>query len=487
MAFPVIVYNASSGSDTAASGAGPATALTGSGAISGDGAGGGTQTEIDLSADTPDLSGVATDGSDAIYLATGSGERHLFRITAVNDTTDIVTVDTAPDTSIDTGSAVSWAIGGKRQTLVNDTSGPDWDDIKSGWTFQFEEGTYDVGALEIENAELGADTTEWVTWEAAPGASSMPIITKNSGTNVRLINHDSVSGYLKIAGLNLVTPSSWVGSAVVRINVSGAALWLEGCKLECTNASGGASILQFQSAPSAGIIINNEITGYAAMGAEVFGSRPAVYFEGNWIHDIEYSAGNSIGVSFSSLSSFTSSRFCRNIVSGMEGDGINAQGQSSSSLFIIEGNTVYGNGGDGIEVLGTVTESPFIVRNNIMVSNGGYGLNVSSATAQGNTFADYNAFYNNTSGEITGISNGGNDVTLTGDPFTDSANDDYSLNATAGAGAACHGVGYPGVFAGGLTTGYLDIGAAQHQDSGGGGGDPFPSQGIQHIGSGIAA
>lgn len=56
-------------------------------------------------------------------------------------------------------------------------------------------------------------------------------------------------------------------------------------------------------------------------------------------------------------------------------------------------------------------------------------------------------------------------VTLTGDPWTDRTNGDFSTNKTAGAGAALRGVS--GIIFG-LTTTYADIGPAQHQDPTGG-------------------
>ncbi len=74
MAYPTIIFNATSGSDTAASGAGPSTAVTGSSATVN---GGDPGTVLDLDG-TPDLSGVATDGSGAIFLGTWSGPRSLY-------------------------------------------------------------------------------------------------------------------------------------------------------------------------------------------------------------------------------------------------------------------------------------------------------------------------------------------------------------------------------------------------------------------------
>lgn len=62
-----------------------------------------------------------------------------------------------------------------------------------------------------------------------------------------------------------------------------------------------------------------------------------------------------------------------------------------------------------------------------------------------------------------------NFITCTADPFTNAASGDFSLNTTAGGGAALRGisVSFPSIIS---TTSYNDVGAAQHQDTGGGGG-----------------
>lgn len=62
-------------------------------------------------------------------------------------------------------------------------------------------------------------------------------------------------------------------------------------------------------------------------------------------------------------------------------------------------------------------------------------------------------------------------VTLTGDPFTNAAGGDFSLNNTAGAGAACKGIAYPQSYPGLSTpTNHADAGAYQSQASASGGG-----------------
>lgn len=129
----------------------------------------------------------------------------------------------------------------------------------------------------------------------------------------------------------------------------------------------------------------------------------------------------------------------------------------------------HGNGRDGIRLASTNSADVAVIRGCILTGNGGYGVN-SATTAWAVGLLDYNAYYLNTSGPANNVPTGSHYVTLTGDPFTNAAAGDFSLNSTAGAGAACRAAGFPGAFPGGLTTGYLDIGAVQHQDSGGGGG-----------------
>lgn len=106
--------------------------------------------------------------------------------------------------------------------------------------------------------------------------------------------------------------------------------------------------------------------------------------------------------------------------------------------------------------------------NNIFYGNGGYGINVANALP--NIWFNHNAYGANTSGNLNNVTAGSVDVTLSGDPFTAKASNDFTLNNIAGAGAACRAAGYPGTNpAQTFGTGKIDIGALQHTDSGGSG------------------
>ncbi len=106
--------------------------------------------------------------------------------------------------------------------------------------------------------------------------------------------------------------------------------------------------------------------------------------------------------------------------------------------------------------------------NCVFWGNGGYAVNNSGAQLSTLHRAFNVASGGNISGDFSAINYKPDSfVPLTVDPFVDGDNGNFSLNTTAGGGAACRAAGFPGVFPGGTTTGYLDIGAVQHQDSGG--------------------
>src|SRR3954463_10134754 len=113
MALPTILIDSATGSDTTASGAGPGTALTGSAGVS---AGDGLSVTLDGS---PDLTGVATDGSHVLYFADATaGNRNFAKITAANNGTKVVTVSDALGFTL----TKAWAIGGKRASLLGTNS-----------------------------------------------------------------------------------------------------------------------------------------------------------------------------------------------------------------------------------------------------------------------------------------------------------------------------------------------------------------------------
>lgn len=98
-----ILFNSTSGSDTAASGCGPATAVTGSGAST--------------TASSAIVTGISTTGvsaGDLLFVQSSSGRK--FSVIASVDSSTQVTCD---DVFANTESGRSWAVGGKRSTFDN--------------------------------------------------------------------------------------------------------------------------------------------------------------------------------------------------------------------------------------------------------------------------------------------------------------------------------------------------------------------------------
>ena len=135
MAYPVIKFNTSTGSDSLSSGAGPDDPINGSGASLN------ATTTVDLSADNPDLSSIATDGSAVLWVETTSGKQFA-QITNVDNSLKTITVAEAYGT---TESTRNWAIGGKRNSwnetnskrLFAGNSVTEFD-ARPGWTMETE-------------------------------------------------------------------------------------------------------------------------------------------------------------------------------------------------------------------------------------------------------------------------------------------------------------------------------------------------------------
>jgi hypothetical protein len=140
--------------------------------------------------------------------------------------------------------------------------------------------------------------------------------------------------------------------------------------------------------------------------------------------------------------------------------------------LIVQNSVFYANTQDGIS-LGETNFMNVTIVNNIFSSNTFWGILNSNAASLdyglGSYFKANNAFYNNGSGATTGLPVDATDITLSANPFV-SAGSNFALNSTAGGGALLKAAGYPGILAGGVGTGYLDVGALQSQCAASGGG-----------------
>lgn len=153
-----------------------------------------------------------------------------------------------------------------------------------------------------------------------------------------------------------------------------------------------------------------------------------------------------------------------------------ATGFSLANGANLNGCVAYNNTGPGVTC--SNSSAFYLLGNCVLSQNTTYGVNNTGSTS--NVRLSNCAYYSNTSGQTNGAVDTSGAITLSGDPFTAASTGDFTLNNTAGAGAACRGTGrgaftetqasYTG------TVGYPDVGAAQSQASGGSGGVVVPTE-----------
>lgn len=466
MAYPTILIDAATGSDSAASGAGPTTALTGT-AASTDGAG--TVVTLDGS---PDLSGVATDGSHVIYLAIGTaGARNFSAITAKDNSAKTVTVANAFGISL---SGLSWAIGGKRASIGSSTSiklasnNSTAGDTMPGWTIQMQSGHTETIASSLDWRRAGDSTDGPITFQGEPGAATLPILTfSNNGSGVVCRGAGQVFQYFELRNTNATkTASTGISSGS-----NGPAL-IRGLKI----AHSTDKFWKGVSIGNGGYKVVDCDIGYCANVGIDFGGQFSTVVN-CYIHHC-----TSHGVLWSSLA--TASNVIGNVIAYNGGDGVNSglAGVSYAQIAVIMGNTFHGNTGDGLELtantIRTFHDTDFY--NNIFSYNGGYGVNYSGASAS-DTVTLFNLlifrgnnFYQNTSGKynLSPFTTSLDETTTSPSNVTISATTDYA-GVTNGSdfsiGTNLKATGYP--VGGSLNVGtysdtesYVDPGASQRAE-----------------------
>ncbi|MBZ5677112.1 MAG: hypothetical protein LAP61_22945 [Acidobacteriia bacterium] len=137
----------------------------------------------------------------------------------------------------------------------------------------------------------------------------------------------------------------------------------------------------------------------------------------------------------------------RSVIKSNAGKGVNCQMQADEAngarFPIVIESDLLNNGGDNLYVQGNPTG--IIAINSIIDSAGGYGINNLLSYFMFQVLGSI-AWRANTTADTNNVPKSPSDVTLTGDPFTARGSDDFTLNSTAGAGAACRAIGQPVVF-----------------------------------------
>jgi hypothetical protein len=406
-----IVFNASTGSDSAASGLGPATAQTGSGAST-DG--------------TAVVTGITTTGvsaGDLLWVQTASGRK--FSIIASVDSGTQVTCD---DTFV-LGSGQTWAIGGKRATWDNSDSRRLFtNDAKAGFIIETE--TDQTLNSPIIYSTEGNNSSGFIHIR---GASSVthPVILQTSNDG-HFAGNTNVSTGWSFTNLKF-TNSGTTGSGTIAIQ------FRDGNKYLVTNCIFGdatntlyAAISVYTGGGGEYVVADCEFQ-YLVRGPYATLS-PAAARDATYTNCISHNNGN-FGFNVASGESLINCIAYDNTGPGFLLESISSTDGGSAVANCI----AYNNTGDGIQI--ESIHGATTIKNCILVSNGGYGIEKDTRTADETltyNYFDNNAFYGNTSGEvsanITTLGPNGH-TTLTADPFTDAAAGDFTINETSGGGA----------------------------------------------------
>lgn len=461
MSFPVILINSATGSDTAASGCGPSTAITGSNAAT-------NATGLIVTLAGADLSGVTPDMVIYMNNATPNACRYFGKITAVDNIAKTVTVSDAYPANL-TGK--TFAIGGKRATINGTGSSNLWGtsanaagDCMPGWTARMESGHVESGS-QITCRRAGNLTDGYITVEGESGASVRPVYTTN-GNGISY-----ATTYHQVRGFDFKRSGTSGGTAII--------------------CNGYNVIENMRILPNVSVKFSTGIQTFTCSTIE----NNAI-IDGTTGVGIDFSTGNGIRIRFNQIKAGTyglsGSHGTRspalieeNIIYGCGSGGILYANTNTTDVLIpsvIKKNTIHGNTGAGITFSSTSSQMTIFhqsaLESNQITGNTTFGVNF---TGSGMTDAllaavGYRIWNNNfgTGGtaNASGISNltltlsGANNQSL--DPgYIDAANGDFRI------GTATKALGYPtGVFGTGIVAGnrsYKDIGALQREEAGGGG------------------
>lgn len=411
-----ILFNSSTGSDSTASGLGPATAVVGSSAeLDGTSA-------VDVSYDGMDLSAISA--GDLLFCDTASG-RKFSVIASVDTLNETITTDDAWGTE----SGVSWAVGGKRATFDNaDSRLLFTSDAKAGFVIITE-----------------SDQTLTSTLLRGPYGTSYPfIIVRGSGNTLKTLTATGNFNIITQAQNNnmVVYNLKFVGSSGnTRTGFSGGRAAI----IKCQFGDDGADT-NYRTA-----IASSTYGGYIQVRDTVMFGQGASVSSGYGVHSTYYAARGVQafdcfikdfyygGYSNKNVFQFTRC-IVQNTTIGMRGN-----------LELGADNCVFSDiSSHAIQVDATALEKYWplyqfertLFTRNVFCDVSGDVFH-GSVIANGLTETDLGfhesmTFYLHNSSGFTGITFPS--VTLTADPFTDKANQDFSLNSDAGGGAVLRAV-----------------------------------------------
>lgn len=440
MAYPIIVCNTASGSDTN-SGAGPGNGFFSGSPVTGTFAANTAVTTLSCQG-APDLSSILTDGSQTVYIA-GLG---IQRILGVNNTTKTITVETAATTSAGT----AFTIGGKLGS-INGTNARKLFAATAGPSTNF--GATGQWILSLED-DQSINSTITLAFSAGTGTliirANPPVGTRIAITQTANATHFTGNTANRIKFENIEFTNSNATKNYVVTSSTSTVISFERCIVGAENGTNCPNGVVTRSAGTPVVLFFNSLA--IRVGANGFNGPMDLRIDHS---EISRATTNGINNSTGTLIVTNS------IITHAGTDGINC----TATTVLIANSTIANNGGDGLDLSVAQSQNMVRVYNCILSNNANYGLRL--GTAPNYAIIRGNAFFTNTSGNALNISLDSSNIIDTDPQFVNTTNTvrNYKI------GANLKGKGYPdGTNIGGSSLGtrtFNDPGAAQREETGG--------------------
>ena len=405
---PILFNNSGSGSDSAASGCGPATAISVM-----------MQTSAGSNVATASWSGTISAG-DLMYIPDSSFTGRKFNVVASVGSGSLTFDDNWDDSSFGT----SGYVGGKRATFDNADSRQAFAD-SNGWVFETE--TDQSLTSQIAGPPLAG------THEFRGSAGSVKTITQTQNDRhfVQNTNNGAILVFSNLKFDNTAATKTVAYALDLRRQFA-----CYGCIFgDPTNQInvGLARAADFPSGIIANCVFQNCTNTTAGMYLTFSGGVKidCCVFRNN-VGSGLYTAQYPMWVTNSIFHDNGNDGWTKSIPVTRQG--------------IAEGNIFYNNTRDGLANISSQGFTGLIsnVSNNLFISNGRYGWSLGSL--ESNVPASRNVFYNNASGDVSGNTalSYGDNITLTADPFVDptASPPDFNISDSAGGGATLRSTNY---------------------------------------------
>ena len=362
------------------------------------------------------------------------------RYQVISQAAGVVTMDRSVGTA---GSTCSGKLGGGLLTIATANSL-----AVSGNTINIQSGIYTFTST-LSIAPNPYDEISFTGYQTTHGdAGTKPLITTATNSTDIFTFADSQFHVVVFDNLSLRNTATTRAQAISNTGNLSGQLTINRSVLDgFSTAVGGAADVGFLN------ILNTEIKNSTLNG--VFANS-----NGTGINTILcwacYIHNNPTGIRLGTDNMEVSLTVVNSILSANT-TAIIAAGNSSVTRTLRILNSDIANNTAGItmtQAAGGYSPNVIVLANNILYGNTGTAVSINNATVQFSGSGQTNAFGGNgTDRNNFKVLSG--DITLTSNPFTSAAN--FALIP----GSAAKGAGVPGLFPGGTTTGYLDMGAAQ--------------------------